>query len=469
MTPSRPLNCAAPTRPADEVVAVSVPHPGPEGLFHRYVDATPLGILLVDAGGVITFANAGALACFGYSSAELLGRPIETLLPEPLRETHVEHRNGYLDRPERRIMGGRNLTGRRKDGTTVPVAVGLNPLVDDHTCRVACTVMDLTEVLRAEKDLTCFFDLSLDLFCIASVDGYFLRVNPNFSRVLGYPEEVLLTQPWLDFVHPDDVPATLRAGAALARGEPVVRFRNRYQSAAGAYRWFEWSARSIPEERTIYATARDITEQVVLEEELLARERRERAILENTPAVVYVKDRDGRYEYVNQRHADLFSLDATAALGKRDDEIFPPEVAARFRANDRRVFETGQRITVHETVVHDDGVHTYVSTKFPLLDAQGRVCGRPSPASRPTSRSSWPPARRRSSCGWRGRSRRSSTRRAPPWWRGWRRPARRSPWRWCAATTSTSSRAAPAGSSWPWATSAATASGRRWRWSPSAP
>jgi serine/threonine-protein kinase len=112
---------------------------------------------------------------------------------------------------------------------------------------------------RVERDMARFFDLSLDLFCLAGLDGHFRRINPNFSRVLGHPEAELLGRPFLDFVHPDDHDATLAALGQLARGLPVVRFRNRYLHARGGHRWFEWTAKSIPEEGIIFAVARDVT------------------------------------------------------------------------------------------------------------------------------------------------------------------------------------------------------------------
>jgi serine/threonine-protein kinase len=121
----------------------------------------------------------------------------------------------------------------------------------------------LESVLRQpERDLVRFFELSLDLFCIANLDGYFRRVNSNFSRVLGYSSEELVSRPFLDFVHIDDRERTLAEMAKLSEGLPVVQFRNRYRDNRGAYRWFEWMAKSIPEERVIFAVARDVTDQV---------------------------------------------------------------------------------------------------------------------------------------------------------------------------------------------------------------
>lgn len=118
-----------------------------------------------------------------------------------------------------------------------------------------------SDLRRAERDLVRFFDLSLDLFCIAGLDGYFHRVNLNFPRVLGHTEQELISRPFVDFVHPQDQAATVAAIQQLQRGLPVVRFRNRYQHADGHFVCLEWTAKSMPEEDVIYAVARDVTSQ----------------------------------------------------------------------------------------------------------------------------------------------------------------------------------------------------------------
>ena len=132
---------------------------------------------------------------------------------------------------------------------------------------------ELTEYLdydrqRAERDLVRFFDLSPDLFCIAGLNGYFRRVNSNFSRVLGYPTKELLSRPFIEFVHPDDRTATLDVLADLIKGFPCVQFRNRYRDVRGDYCWFEWTAKSIPEQGIIFAVARDVTDHVRLENQI---------------------------------------------------------------------------------------------------------------------------------------------------------------------------------------------------------
>ena len=133
---------------------------------------------------------------------------------------------------------------------------------------VAGSVMDYlqSEQRRAERDLVRFFDLSVDLFGIASTEGIFERVNKKFTQVLGYSPEELTSSPFLDFVHPDDKDQTVAQMVKMAEGEPTIQFLNRYRHKRGHYLWFEWNARAILEEQAIYAVARDVTDRVELTE-----------------------------------------------------------------------------------------------------------------------------------------------------------------------------------------------------------
>lgn len=134
----------------------------------------------------------------------------------------------------------------------------------------ALTAYVESDLRQAERDLVRYFDLTPDLMCIAGLDGQFRRVNANFTRVLGYTSAELVSRPFIDFVHADDRAKTVVETEKLARGLPVVHFRNRYRDVRGAYRWFEWTAQSIPEENVIFAVARDITDRVELETRLCA-------------------------------------------------------------------------------------------------------------------------------------------------------------------------------------------------------
>jgi diguanylate cyclase (GGDEF)-like protein/PAS domain S-box-containing protein len=103
-----------------------------------------------------------------------------------------------------------------------------------------------------------------------------------------------------------------------------------------------------------------------------------RGITDNSSAVIFVKDLDGRYLFINQLYERLFHVTEAAILGKTDYDIFPPQLADNFVKYDRDVAQTGNALEIEETVPQDDGIHYYLSVKFPLLDAAGKiyaVCG----------------------------------------------------------------------------------------------
>jgi PAS domain S-box-containing protein len=110
-------------------------------------------------------------------------------------------------------------------------------------------------------------ELSLDMIATANYDGYFTEVNPAFTRALGYSSHELLSRPFMDFVHPDDLEPTLAAALEQTEeGRDVLNFQNRYRTKDGSYRWLEWTSRPDPGHRTLIAVARDITDRKRLEE-----------------------------------------------------------------------------------------------------------------------------------------------------------------------------------------------------------
>jgi len=116
------------------------------------IEAAPIAIIVADAGGRITLANLQAGALFGYGRDELLGKPLEDLVPERFRAAHPGHRAGFVSAPATRAMGsGRDLFGLRKDGSEVPIEIGLSPLSIGELRFTAATVVDITERKSAEE------------------------------------------------------------------------------------------------------------------------------------------------------------------------------------------------------------------------------------------------------------------------------------------------------------------------------
>ena len=112
---------------------------------------------------------------------------------------------------------------------------------------------DVGHVTSAGLGLDDLFSLSLDLICVATVDGYFKQVNPAFERTLGYTTEELLRRPSFDFVHPDDLERTREAMEVLRRGQELHQFENRYVCRDGSIRWLQWNTRPGPSEGLVAA------------------------------------------------------------------------------------------------------------------------------------------------------------------------------------------------------------------------
>jgi PAS domain S-box-containing protein len=126
--------------------------------------------------------------------------------------------------------------------------------------RVGGQIGQFMERKRLEEELGRFFDLSLDMMCVANFDGYFKRLNTAWERCLGYSRDELLSRPYLEFVHPDDRNLTTNEKDKLSVGGQVINFENRYRAKDGTYRWLEWCCVPYPSEQVIYGAARDITE-----------------------------------------------------------------------------------------------------------------------------------------------------------------------------------------------------------------
>ena len=167
-----------------------------------------------------------------------------------------------------------------------------------------------------------------------------------------------------------DVTGSIVLAVCVLIGAAVFFF---YRSASGDI------VRRRKAEEALQATQEELSRYSrELERKVEERTREITSVLRNTPAVVYIKDRDGRYTFVNSRYEQLFGVRNEEIRGKTDREIFPEEVADQFRANDRKVLEERNPCQVEESVPQRDGLHVYLSTKFPLADQEGSVaavCG----------------------------------------------------------------------------------------------
>jgi PAS domain S-box-containing protein len=206
-------------------------------------------------------------------------------------------------------------------------------------------------------------------------------VNPAASQITGYTREELVGQDFWKIIHPDHRERVAERGIARQRGENVpLSYEVKILRKDGGVRWVDFTAGMIEinGQPAVLGTADDITDRKQAQEALRESEQRLQAILDYTTAVIYVKDLDGRYILINRRFEELFHIPKESIIGRSDHDVFPREAADAFRANDRRVLEAGIAMELEENVPHDDGIHTYISVKFPIGDASGRIralCG----------------------------------------------------------------------------------------------
>jgi PAS domain S-box-containing protein len=127
-------------------------HHRERALFKQIVESAPNAIVLMARDGSIELVNAQTEKLFRYTSDDLIGKPVEVLVPMRFRDAHPGHRESFAAHPSVRAMGaGRELYGLRRDGTEFPVEIGLNPILDDPEGRVLASIIDITERKRAEE------------------------------------------------------------------------------------------------------------------------------------------------------------------------------------------------------------------------------------------------------------------------------------------------------------------------------
>lgn len=174
-----------------------------EERFHNAIESAPNAMLMVNRGGRIEMLNLQAEVVFGYSRDELLGQPIEMLIPERFRGRHSGHRMSYFAKPEARPMGaGRDLYALKKDGSEFPVEIGLSPIETQDGLMVLASVIDITgrksqeaALKRSEERVRQVIEGAPNAFVMIGQDGRIEMVNVATERMFGYPREELLGKP----------------------------------------------------------------------------------------------------------------------------------------------------------------------------------------------------------------------------------------------------------------------------------
>ncbi|MEC4804172.1 MAG: PAS domain S-box protein [Jaaginema sp. PMC 1080.18] len=149
---------------------------------------------------------------------------------------------------------------RNPEGSPFWVQYEMRPWYHENS--VQGVILQINHSSSRQQHLSAWdnvFELSPDMMCIVGFDGYFHLLNPTWENVLGYSNDELQAQPFLELIHPDDRQSTLDAAQRLTEGQSCIDFENRYRCKDGSYRWLQWTATPILNGSKIYATVRDIT------------------------------------------------------------------------------------------------------------------------------------------------------------------------------------------------------------------
>ncbi len=351
-----------------------------------------MGVLTPE--GTVIEGNRTALEAVAVDRADVIGQPFwETPwwnhsppLQEQLKQAIVRAANGELVRFETEHIWA--------DGTTAFVDFSLKPVFDGggKVIMLIPEGRDISDRKRAEiqlrqqeEFLKSIYDGTEQAIFVVDVTAEgelrYVNFNPVSERYAGVtnaeiegktPEEAFGEA--LGSMIRQNYQRCLQTGTSLT-----------YEEQLNFEAHSIWTLTTLSplknEQGQIYrmiGTATDISDRKQMEEALRENEQRLQSILDNSTAVIYMKDLQGRYMLMNRSYEVLFHLDRNEIKGKTDHDIFPKEIADAFQTNDREVIAAGVALEKEEVAPREDGLHTYLSVKFPLFDAGGTiyaVCG----------------------------------------------------------------------------------------------
>ena len=347
-------------------------------------------VVVVDPEGIIELINVQAVVLFGYQPDELIGQPVERLIPSELHAAHRQQRLSYSTTEEPGPMStGPNVVAVRKDGSTVPVEINLSAITLSSGRAVLASIRDVSDRKMSEAELRISderFRVAFDLAPIgmALLDlhpptvGRFLRVNRALCTLTGYSETALLATSSPAITHPGDEAATVSNLDRLANGA-AARWDTdkRYRTASGADVWVHFVISVVHDASGIpsygVSQVEDITDRKQAEAQL-----RERfhELTTNVDVGFLVRQLDPpEYVYFNPAYLKIFGLDpagppptpmqAMAAVSPEDAERVGPVLATA---------AAGHRADAIWQFTRKDGESRWVSGRAsPIIDADGQI------------------------------------------------------------------------------------------------
>lgn len=252
---------------------------------------------------------------------------------------------------------------------------------------VGCIVRDITEsrlseaqVRESEARWRALYEHAGVGIAQLSPDGRFLRVNPHLCEMLGYSSETMLQRTFQEFTHPDDLERNLAyLDELLTDRRHSFSMEKRYRRSNNTWAWVDLTVslvhRGSSGEAYLIAIIQNIDDRKQAEQALQEQEALLRSVIETAPDVIFMKDLQGHYRFVNSAFAQTLGKLPEEIVGKTDAELFPPDVADRCMAGDRDVFSGAIQREFEELVPIDGTLRIFHVIKTPHLDQNGSVIG----------------------------------------------------------------------------------------------
>lgn len=347
-------------------------------LFEGAPDAT----VIVNRAGKIALFNSKAEEVFGYNRKEVVGEGIEVLIPERLRSRHLGLRAAFADNPRARSMGKDiALMAVGKGGREFPVEISLSPIVGEDL--VSATVRDISERRQAEAALRTFEftiqNASTGIILI-NREGAITYANDHFATMLGKSSDAVVGTSVEDLLSDPGAEGWAKRWRVYAASDLAHSFEQTLLAADGAGIPCEVRARHMRfgDAEFVCAFVQDITERKRADRAIAKSKAELQAVLDNSPALIYMKDRDGRYIFANRSWSGAFGVTTESVQGKNDLALFPPATADVLAAADEYVLAKGALVAREEESPIAGNDRFFQAARFPLRNDAGEiyaVCG----------------------------------------------------------------------------------------------